>query len=349
MRIGFDASPLAGGFSAGVARVAERTLAALEERGVLDVVRLNPPAGIRQARFRKQLPGLVKSEQLDGLHTFASLAPTGIRVPLIVTVHELPWKHGATENAGWKHKLTAWLAPRRAARVVAPTDFVARDLRAGAGKHAANVRVVGWGWAPPFDVEPPLGTVDEGVLERYRLSSEPFILCPGATRQKKRLDRVIAGLERFIAKGKGEASLGLVVTGPHTKDLERDLGRVSRAGLSRWVSTLGEVGDDDLAALTRLAACVPVLSDSEGFALPVLEALACGTPVIVPTNSAQAEVAGANGIVVDPDDADALAQAFVQARDNRERQRYQLAASVREQTWHRTAEQIEALWQELLG
>ena len=190
------------------------------------------------------------------------------------------------------------------------------------------------------------GEIDERVLERHRLGDEPFLLCPGATRDKKRLDRVLAGLARVVERRAG--SLGLVVTGPETKDLQRALGRASSAGLSRWISTLGEVPDSELASLMRLAACVPALSDSEGFALPVLEALSCGTPVVVPPGTAQSEVGGAEATLVDPDDPEALADAFLDAVATRERRRYAIAASVESRTWDRTAETIEAVWQELV-
>ncbi|MEX1025355.1 MAG: glycosyltransferase [Planctomycetota bacterium] len=342
MRIGFDASPLVGGFSAGVARVAACSLERLEARAVLDVVRLVPAAGEPPARFRRRLPALVREHRLDGVHTFASASPRGLGVPLVVTLHELPWRHGVAEHAGWRHRIAALLAANRAARIVVPTEFVARDL----GRRArSRARVVPWGFGPPFAVEPPPGVVDEAVLERFRLGAEPFLLAPGATREKKRLDLVLAGMERLHRRG--DLRLGLVVTGRETADLRRSLGQASTAGLNRWISTLGEVTDDELAALMRLAACVPVLSASEGFALPVLEALASGTPVVVPPASAQAEVAGAAGTVVDPRDADALADAFGEAVATRGRRRYALAESVAGRTWDRTAEALEALWREL--
>lgn len=347
MRIGFDASPLAGEFSPGVARVAREILARLEARGVIDVVRFQPPPGVRAREFRKELPALARSAGVQGLHVFASFGPKLKGLPVALTVHELPWLHGVTENAGWKHRLAARASARRAERLIVPTEFVAADLRSLVGRRADRIRVVAWGFGPPFDVEPPPGTVDESMLERYRLSSEPFLLAPGATRRKKRLDRVLHGLARSVERL--DEPLSLVVTGPSTKDLERDLGLASQLGLSRWVSTLGDVPDDDLAALMRLAVGVPVLSESEGFALPVLEALACGTPVIVPHGSAQAEVAGTNALLVDPDRPDELADAFAKARRERERQRYPLAASVSHRTWDATAEAIEAVWKELVG
>ena len=90
------------------------------------------------------------------------------------------------------------------------------------------------------------------------------------------------------------------------------------------------------------------MSHSEGFGLPVLEALACGTPVVVPRSSAQAEVAGERGIVVDPADAGSVASGLERALAERETLRYQLADRARELSWSHAAERVETLWKELV-
>ena len=92
---------------------------------------------------------------------------------------------------------------------------------------------------------------------------------------------------------------------------------------------------------------VLVLSKSEGFGLPVLEALACGTPVIVPMNSAQSEVAGEHGILVDPNSPASIADAMERAVREREELRYQLPARAEELSWSACAERIEGYWKEL--
>jgi len=139
----------------------------------------------------------------------------------------------------------------------------------------------------------------------------------------------------------------LVVTGGDTPELRRDLGLASRLLLARFVSTPDVIAEEDLPSLLRLSTVVPVLSRSEGFALPVLEAMASGTPILVPNDSAQAEVAGPLGIGVDPDDAGSVADGFERAIRERESLRYKLSARAREFTWDRCAAGIESIWEEL--
>ena len=99
--------------------------------------------------------------------------------------------------------------------------------------------------------------------------------------------------------------------------------------------------------MLRLAAVVPVLSRSEGFAFPVLEALACGVPVLVPPNSAQSELAGTAGIEVDPDEPNSVADGLERALAERLTHlpaRVERAAPF---TWERCAETAAALWSSL--
>lgn len=346
MRVGFDVSPLHRPHPPGVARVVRELTAELERRGALEVVRLAPPDGrdLRAWR-RRDLPALVARERLHGVHSFVSAFPTRGPGRRVQTIHELPWRHGVKENAGPRHRLWAAVGPLRADRVLVPTEHVARDLRRRLLPGAGKVRVCPWGVGPPFEEEPPPGVVDEPLLGRYRLPEGPLVLCPGAVRPKKRLEATLRGLARL--REEGGPAVQLVVTGPETPSLRRDLGLVSQLGLSRFVSTPGEVPDEDLPGLLRLAAAVSVLSRSEGFGLPVLEALACGTPALVPPQSAQAEVAGAHGLVVDPDDPADVARGLREAVERREELRYVLPERARELTWARCAEQVERTWEEL--
>lgn len=351
MRVGFDVTPIAahaprGPFPPGVRRPVATLVAKLEERGRLEVVRVCPaPGEDARAWSRRGAGEAVTRGGLLGIHSFTSGFPWRGAGRRVQTVHELPWRHGVSENAGWRHRAWAALGPALADRVVCPTEHVARDLRRRLLPGASRVRVVPWGVGPEFADEPPPGVVDEVVYGRYRLSEDPLVLCLGATRAKKHLAAAMRGLAE-VRRRDGPA-FQLVVTGPETEQLRRDLGLASQLGLARWVTTLPEVDEGDLPSLYRLACCTCVLSHSEGFGLPALESIACGTPVLVPPDSAQAEVAGPCSIAVDPLDPVSVADGLCAAHARREELRLPLAERGREFSWDACAQRVEDLWEEL--
>ena len=346
MRIGFDVSPLTHPHPPGVRRVTEEMVGALERRGNLDVIRLAPEPTADLLRWRQwELPRMAARLELAGIHSPVSafaLAGPGLRLQ---TVHELPWKHGVAENAGLRHRFWAGLAGRRAAAVCVPTELVARDLGRPRASDGGRVHVCPWAAASVFTDKPQDGTYDEPILERYRLPDTPFLLAPGAVRAKKNLAAILAGLAELTARGGGRVQL--VITGPDTADLRRDLGRASQLGIGGLISTLGPLPDVDLAALMRLADAVLVLSTSEGFGLPALEAAACGTAVIVGVGSAPAEVLGPAAIAVDADRAASLADAIELALGSRGSLGAGLIERAAHFSWDRAAATVEDIWMNL--
>jgi glycosyltransferase involved in cell wall biosynthesis len=345
-RVGFDVSALVRPHSRGVARAAQGLTRAVEERGVLEVVRLAPEGGRSLRRWRQvELPRAARERGLLGIHSFTSAFPLRGPGRRVQTIHEVPWLHGVREGSDLGHRLWTRLGPLRADRVVVPSRHTAEALARVAPLARRRIAVVPWGVDARFAPGPPAGEVDEVVLDRYRLGSDPFLLVLDGGREKKNLDLLLAGVAEW--KRAGGARLEIVVAGRETPALRRSLGLVSRLGLAGWVTTLEEIEEQDLPALYRLAALVPVLSASEGFAFPVAEALACGTSVLVPPGSAQVEVAAEAGIGVDPASPQAIAAGIERALAERDSRREARVARGAAFPWSRAAELVERLWQEL--
>lgn len=336
MRLGFDVSPLHRPHPRGVVRVVAGLVDALERRGRIEVVRLSPESGLSSARWRQvELPRIEARLGLDGIHSMLSAFPLRGAGRRVQTIHELPWLHGVAENAGWRHRLWAHIGPRRADRVVVATEATARDVRMYSGVGPERIRVVPWGLDACFASY--ANGVDEALLARFDLRERAYVLCAGGGRAKKRVDTAVAGAVALARRG--GPRLTVVVTG-------RVDARTVSAGGARCV---GEVTDAELAALYRNAAATLVVARCEGFGLPVLEASAAGTPVVVTRGTAQVEIAGSAGIPVDPDDsesvADGLERALASSADDVARRRARAA----EFTWERSASLVESLWSELLA
>jgi len=336
MRLGFDVSPLHRPHPRGVVRVVAGLVDALESRGRIEVVRLSPESGLSSPRWRQvELPRIEARLGLDGIHSMLSAFPLRGAGRRVQTIHELPWLHGVTENAGWRHRLWAHIGPRRADRVVTATEATARDVRMYSGIGPERIRVVPWGLDPCFG--PSARGADEAVLARFDLRTRAFVMCAGGGRTKKRADTAIAGAVALARRG--GARLTVVITGAVEVLVARD-------GGARFV---GEVTDAELAALYRSAAAVLVLARSEGFGLPVLEAGAAGTPVVVARGTAQAEVAGMAGIPVDPDDSESVADGLLRALASNASDAERRRARAAEFTWDRAASLVESMWSEILA
>jgi glycosyltransferase involved in cell wall biosynthesis len=288
MRVGLDVSPLEQ-TRAGTARYV---------RGLLehnDYVRLRFPGRGRLATVVRDaywyplaLSRRAGRNRVDVLHCPTFRAPLSSRVPLVVTVHDLAvLRHPETFNL-WTRRYSRYCVPRvvqAARRVIAVSEFTKRELVELLGVAEEKVRVV------------PNGVGD--VFARDGAAAEgDYALAVATLEPRKNLERarqaaLLAGLE-------------LRVVG------ERGWGGVHVDG---WA---GRVSDERLAELYRGARCLVYPSLYEGFGLPVVEAMACGTPVVTSSGGATEEVAGGAAVLVDPRDVESIAAGIAEAGRRRD-------------------------------
>lgn len=349
MRIGFDVSPLGPAWHPpGVVRATRGLVDALERRGRIEIVRLHADdagasRGASIAWRQWRLPREVARLSLRGLHSPVSAFPFFASFERVPTVHELPWRHAVDENADRAHRFWVRRGSRRAAALITPSEFVARELREELGARAPRVCVVPWG------VDKVFLAPDDAQGERLRLPAllqGDFLLAPGGARKKKNVSAALRALARLAPERRPR----VVVTGACSEREREWLEAVARAeNVSDRLAFAGALDDEQLARAYRRARATLVLSDSEGFGFPVVESLACGTPVIVARGTAQAELAGAVGDEIASDDPDALAQAIERSANASSAGRERLRAHAASFTWERAAERVETLWQELLA
>jgi alpha-1,3-rhamnosyl/mannosyltransferase len=176
----------------------------------------------------------------------------------------------------------------------------------------------------------------EAVRRRYEVP-QAFILYVGINKPHKNLARLVAAFAQLAVQ---IPDVALVLAGrpdPRYDDAQR---AVTEFGIAGRVRFIGDVAQADLPALYSSAACFAFPSLYEGFGLPVLEAMACGTPVVCSNAGSLPEVVGDAAIQVPPQDVHALAAALmVILQDGRLWTRLHRAGLVRAQafTWERTA------------
>lgn len=277
------------------------------------------PARSQELRMAWRLPRLLRQvrPRVGHYQHALPLLPVG---GTVVTVHDLSFERDATVMP-WKDlfmfKRTVPRSTRRADRVIAVSERTRSDLVELYGTAAEKIRVITHGVDPAFapgDGEP-----------------EGYLLFVGAVQRRKD--------PRAALEAAKDLGMPLVVAGP---EREPDLAAELR---EHGADLRGYVEKDELAGLYRGASCVVAPSQYEGFGLPVLEALATGTPVVAARDAALMEVAGDAAVYADARD---LAGAILHAIERREELRAAGIARAARFSWAEAARKTVEVYRELL-
>ncbi|NJN97666.1 MAG: glycosyltransferase family 4 protein [Anaerolineales bacterium] len=301
--------------------------------------------------YRLRLPLWIQAwtGPLDLFHaTDFFLPPVKPGTRTLVTVHDLSFvREPETTMPGMSRHLNRWVpySVRQADHVIAVSEATRQDLIELYQTPPQKISVLYHGVTPDFQ---PVTEPDKlaGVRHKYGLGQQPFILSVGTIQPRKNYQRLI---QAFAAL---DPALALVIVGSKGWHYEAIFNEVARCGLTGRVHFLGFAADADLPALYSAARLFVYPSLYEGFGLPALEAMACGTPIVASNQSALPEVVGEAGLLVDPCDVEALAAAMSRLlADTALRQQFALAGQARaaQFTWGEMAAQLLDLYQTLLG
>ncbi|HUJ92399.1 MAG TPA: glycosyltransferase family 1 protein [Gaiellaceae bacterium] len=228
----------------------------------------------------------------DVLHCTTYRGPVRGKLPVVVTVHDIAVFRMPEAFPPWTRRYSRTVVPRvlrHARRVIAVSEFTAAELESALGVPRDMVRVVPNAVDAVFSPDGPRADGD-------------YVLAVGTLEPRKNVERVLAAARRV--------GVPVRVAGA------RGWGGVEARG--DGVTWLGEVADEELARQYRGALCLAYPSLYEGFGIPVLEAMACGTPVVTSAGGATEEVAGGAAVLVDPLDAAAVAAGIEEASSRRD-------------------------------
>jgi glycosyltransferase involved in cell wall biosynthesis len=295
IRAALDVSPLVQ-TRAGTARYLNGLLRELMRRGDVEVTTRSFGGAARAwtpARDGVWYPFVLGRERgADVLHCPTYRGPVRSALPLVVTVHDLAvFRHPEAFNR-WSRVYGPRVVPRvlrGASRVIAVSEFTRREIVDLLNVPDERIRVVP-------------NAVDEQFTSEGAAAEGEYVLAVGTLEPRKNLQALVdaarrADVELRVVGAKGWGGVGVGGNGV------------------RW---LGEVSDIRLAELYRGSMCVVYPSLYEGFGIPVLEAMACGVPVVTSRGTAMEEIADGAAVLVDARDPAEIAEGIATASAERE-------------------------------
>ena len=268
-------------------------------------------------RSRGAFRSLVEKSKVDLLHVPSAWAPTPLDTPLVATVHDVtpllyPRSLSPVLRFRYKRQLTHTLSEAR--RIITVSQISLSALSAYAGVNPAKVRVIHNGVSERF--HPGVTPEEQAAARRHYSLPEQFAFWVGDFRPEKNLTFLIQAWSRLPHHVPDPPAL--VLAGAQRGEYRKLRKEVEKRGMEGKVLFPGFIRDDDLPAVYTAATLFVFPSLYEGFGLPPLEAMACGTPCVVSNSSSLPEVTGSAALLFNPTSLDALQECVLRVLTDRE-------------------------------
>jgi glycosyltransferase involved in cell wall biosynthesis len=366
--VGFDVTALAFGYHSGVGRYTRQLLSALIDRhddhryallankpvknalpgGAIDHIQRRTVNRTWWLQF--VAPRTIARLQPELCHFTNVVAPLNAPCPIVVTIHDA----AILMNPQWQPvksllAVRAFLprVARRADAIITVSHSARRDLIAHLRLPPAKVHVVYEAAAPHYRAIENAAELDR-VRRQYDLH-QPFAVYVGTIEPRKNLDRLVQAFARVQAIDQQQQ---LILIGQLGWKYQAVLKQIEKLGLQDRVRRLGYVAEEDLPAIYTLANFSVYPSLYEGFGLPIIESMACGTPVITSNRSSMAELGADAALLIDPLQVDSLANAWQRLMSDESLHAELRAAGLRraaEFSWYRAAAETVEVYESVVG
>ena len=365
MRIGFDANPMVGDMG-GVGWHSYHLLRTmLAQHEGLDVVAYARP-GAEQPDSVREWPGVERlqwvnssrwgmgkrgsSDRLDLYHGANFKMQAVGRYGGVVTIHDL-WLDRHPEYSKkmlgqWPSSFKTRQTALRARKAITVSEFSARELMELYGLKREHIKVIPNGVSEDFVPRRDDRAMAE-LRNRIGLTSGHYVLFIGGADPRKNHQIFLEAAE-MVRKKLGSRRLVLVGSPTHPFGSYEESAR--RRSLTEQVLCPGRLSTHDLQLLYSTTDLFVFPSLYEGFGMPVLEAMACGAPVVTSNSTALAEVAGDAAVLANPQDARALGEAMIRVLEDeplRASLKVKGFARAKQFSWEQAARQTLALYQDL--
>jgi glycosyltransferase involved in cell wall biosynthesis len=294
------------------------------------------------------LPAKVKSANSDLLHMPANIAPVLSPCPIILTVHDTILPQNPRLFPPWQRNYFLTFGPksaRDAAHIITISESSKRDIIKTFGVSENKVSVISLAVSPRFT--PIDQSAVQKIKDKYGLGK--FVLTVGSIEPRKNLPLLIKSFSELI---KEFPDLSLVHAGPYGWQMGTLQTQIKELGLNNSVHFLGRVSLDDLAGLYNAASVFVYPSLYEGFGLPILEAMACGCPVITSNISSMPEIGQGASILINPTDISELTASMINIIQNTNLAQDLIQAGLsraKHYSWKYCAEETIKIYQKVLN
>ena len=302
--------------------------------------------------YRARLPISVQrfTGQLDLFHSpdFV-LPPVSGNIPTLLTVHDLSFVHFPEVYpevlVNYLNKVVPW-SVARATHILADSEATKQDLLAIWQVPDEKVSVLYSGVSEAFVRVEDMGRIT-AVRQKYHLGDKPYLLSIGTVQPRKNYQMLIQAFAPLTDK----FPHNLYIAGGKGWLYDEMMAEVEKQGIADRVRFIGFVDDEDLPTLYSAADLYLFPSIYEGFGLPMLEAMACGVPVIASDVSSLPEVGGETAVMIPPYDLLQWTQKIDALLSNLERRQQMAAAGyqqVQKFSWQKAATKLLSIYQTLL-
>ena len=257
----------------------------------------------------------LRRRPVDLLHVQYT-APPFAPCPVVATIHDISFEHlphTFTRRSRMQLRFTVRQTIHKAAHIIAPSEYSRADLIQTYGLRPERVSLIPLAAASHF--APATEEQIERVRRKYQIEPD-YILAVGSIQPRKNLVRLIKAYAS-LRRERPQAKLPqLVLVGKRGWLYEETLRAVGDERVSEHTIFTGYVPETDLPALYTAALCFVYPSYFEGFGLPPLEAMQCGTPVIAGEQTSLPETVGDAGLLVDPYDESSIARGIARLIDD---------------------------------
>ena len=263
---------------------------------------------------------MILRDRLDVFWGTFNMLPLGLPsgVAKVVTIHDLIWPL-FPEIVDPVTRCMLWLFVRRSARqadrIIAVSQSTARDLERVFAVPESKIEVIHNGVGPAYTPQDPRAAA-ERVANKYGVSKD-YLLTVGTVGPHKNLITLVGAMK--ILRGRGELSFQLLAVGAKGRKNARLFEAVRSSGLTgEDIRFLGFVPEEDLPVLYSGSCALVFPSLYEGFGLPLVEAMACGVPVVASNTSSIPEVVGDAALLVPPTQPEAFAEAILRVMSDKD-------------------------------